>query len=992
MAGATASPAASAALTVRLFGRFAVGVDGREIAPHEWGSLKAQQLVKLLALAPDQRLSRDQIIDALWPESDPAAVANTFYQTVYYARRTIDPERRGLLSTRQGIVALHHPAGVVVDLHSFQVAAALARRRRTTVDYATALAHYGGELLPDDRYEDWSTAQRDAARQLYLDLLLDLARHHHTQQAWDEAVETLNRVIESDPAHEDAHTMLMQVYVASGRRRSALAQFHQLRAALRELHAAPDPASQQLYATILAGVDSEAHQEAPTATQQHNLPAPLTEIIGREEACAALAAILTGTPAAGTQPLFDGLPSYHTHGEAHPRLLTLIGAGGCGKTRLALAVARRLLDAYPSGVWFVELGGLTEGELVPQVIAQAIGAPTRPVRSPLDTLISHWGDRRALLLLDNCEHLIDACAHVVAALLTGCPNLHVLATSRAPLRVAGEIAWRVPSLELPPPITATSPTAVTTAAMASPAVQLFVSRARQAQSAFAPGAESWATVANICRRLEGLPLALELAAAWVPVLPLDEIAARLDRALLVLSSGNRSAPTRHQTLRAAIDWSHQLLPAAARQLLARLAVFANGWTLAAVEALGDEASQQDSRVERLAIATDEVLPLLAQLVEHSLVAIESGATGLRYRFLEPIRQYAAEQLVAGGEEGYWRERHARHFLAVAEEAEAALHGPTQGRWLARLEQDEENIRAALRWWADQGAAEPGLRLAAALVRFWQTGNRMREGRAWLVEAFAVHQGDAPTAVRAKALNQASFLALYLGDHQDVHAAAAAALALYRDLGDELGQADALIAMGAAAHRQGNLPTAEECYTRALALASAGGNRRQIVRVTSNLAALAFDRHEFTRAAEAYAAILDQARELDDPTLLRIMPLNLALARIEQGETKGVQALLAEALARCVAMRDWTVAAFPVVGLALLANLRGQPERAARLIGASEGIRALGNHPIPAVQVPFTTRVTEEARAALGEAAFALLAEEGRRWTIERVLDAANESW
>jgi predicted ATPase/DNA-binding SARP family transcriptional activator len=975
MGEAVMGTAASPAMLIRLLGRFTVTVEGREIVPEGWGSHKAQQLVKLLALAPEHRLARDQIIDALWPESDPDAVANTFYQTLYYARRTLDPARRGFLVTRQGIVALRHPGGVAVDLHRFQETAARALRGADPAPLAAALALYGGELLPDDRYEDWSAAPREAALRTYLDTLHALGTLQAARGDAAAAIATFGTLLDLDPAHEETHLAIMRLHAAAGRRKQALGQFHRLREALRDLNAAPDVASQQLYATILAGAEeseAEASQPVRGARRHHNLPAPLTELIGREAVLADLAALLAWS---------DHLP----------RLVTLTGAGGCGKTRLALALAHEVAEAYPDGVWYVELDGLADGELVPQAIARAVGVQERPERTSLAALVDHLRDGRALIVLDNCEHLLAACAAAAAALLTGCAAVQVLATSQAPLRVAGEVAWRVPSLPVPPPLGATSLEATFAAAAQSPAVQLFAARARQARPDFALDGATLPPVVAICRRLEGLPLALELAAAWVPVLTLDEIAARLGRALLVLTSGARSAPSRHQTLRATIEWGYRLLPAPARTLLARLAVFQGGWTLAAAEALGDE-DAACAQADTMTIATDAILPLLALLVEHSLVLIESVPEGLRYRFLEPVRQYAAEQLGASGAAARWHERHARHFLAVAEEAEAALSGPTQGRWLARLERDEENIRAALRWWADQGAAEPGLRLAAALGRFWQTGNRMREGRGWLTEAFAAHQAAAPAAVRAKALNRASILVRYLGDLPTGRAMLESALALFRELGDEEGECDTLMAIGTVAHRQGDPVAAGQFYAQAREIATEIGDRRQAVIATSNLAALAYDRREFARASAAYAVVLEQVRELGDPALLRTMPLNLALSRIAQGETAGVRALLAESLAQCAALHDWAVAPFPVLGLALLANLLGQPERGARLLGASEGIRAVADVPLPSAQAPFANRAAEEARAALGEAAFAALVAEGRRWTVEQTIAEAHEPW
>lgn len=966
----------TAALRIQVLGGFGVTLDGHRVPEETWRSQKAQHLIKLLALSPALSLARDEIIDALWPDSEPAAVADTCYQTIYYARRALDPGRLGLLSTRRGLVTLRHPGGVAVDLAAFQTAAAAARRQHEPAAYGAALALYTGDLLPADRYEDWASGPRDAAQRLAQELLLSLAHLQEERRDWPAAAATLARLLAADPANEEGHVALMRVHARSGRRRQAVAQFQRLREALREVEAPPDAASQRLYAAILsgqfpgeAGGEPAAPPAAPLAAlpapPRHNLPAPLTALIGRAGAIAAVRDLLAGA-----------------------RLVTLVGAGGSGKTRLGLAVARDQLGAFPDGVWLVELAGLRDGALVPSVIGRTLGIADRPDRAPAALLVEHLRGRSALLLLDNCEQVLADCAAIAATLLTACPGVRVVATSRAPLRVAGEIAWRVPSL--PPPALPTGPVTpgAVAEARANPAVRLFLDRARQAAPGFALTAENLIPIATICRRLEGLPLALELAAAWVPSLALDQLAARLDRALHLLVAGDRSAPTRHQTLRATLDWSHDLLPGAAQALLGRLAVFVGGWGLAAAEeVIGGAAGADPPGADPT--PREAVLPLLALLVEHSLVGVEAVADGLRYRLLEPVRQYALERLAASGEADGWRERHARHFLALAESAAPRLLGADQASDLARLERDSENLRAALAWWAERGEDEAGLRLASALLRFWRTGNRTREGRTWLVETFVARAPGLSPLVRARALNASAFLAIALNDFARALGDAGEALDLCRDLGDRAGEFDALDRLGiVAVQHQDDLDAAAGFFGAARDLALADGDEHRLVTAMGNLAALHFYRDDYPTAERELVAQLERARALADPTLLRIVLLNLSIARLGQRKSAGTRALLVEGVGLCTAAQDWPTLSFCLIALALLANQDRQAGRAASLLGASAAIRAAADLPLPQVQYAFSVCATAEARYALGHAGFDAAFANGRSWDLARVGAAA----
>src|SRR5579884_2251548 len=394
----------------------------------------------------------------------------------------------------------------------------------------------------------------------------------------------------------------------------------------------------------------------------NNLPVPSTSFIGREGQIDEVTRLL-----------------------AAARLLTLTGAGGCGKTRLALRVGMDVLPVYPDGVWLVELAALADPALVAQAAARAVNVKKAPGRPVIDSLIDHLRAKTSLLILDNCEHVIEAAARVAEALLRACPGLRILATSREPLRTAGEVTWLVPSLSLPPRSRLVA--SDLDRMMGSEAVRLFADRAQAARPGFALSPADGPALQEICLRLDGIPLAIELAAARVRVFSLDQIAARLDDRFRLLTAGPRTVLPRQQTLRATVDWSYALLAEPERSLLRRLSVFAVGWTLEAAEAVaaGD------------GIQPYAVLDLLAQLVDKSLVLTEEQRGAVRYRLLETIRQYAHDRLQEAGEVERTRDRHLAYFLALAEEAEPKLRGVEYQRFLDRLEEEHDNLRIALEW-------------------------------------------------------------------------------------------------------------------------------------------------------------------------------------------------------------------------------------------------------------------------------------------------------
>jgi non-specific serine/threonine protein kinase len=453
----------------------------------------------------------------------------------------------------------------------------------------------------------------------------------------------------------------------------------------------------------------------------HNLPRQLTSFIGREQELAEVTRLLRATC-----------------------LLTLAGTGGTGKTRLALEVASGLLDRYPQGVWLADLAALADPAGVPAVVADAVGVREEAGQPLLATLVAALRSRHLLLVLDNCEHLLDACGTLVQALLRGCPQVTVLATSREGLGLAGEIVWRVPSLALPD--TGHLPAPETLSQVE--AVRLFVERALAVQPHFAVTVQNAPVVAQVCQRLDGIPLAIELAAARLRGLSVEQLAARLDQRFRLLTGGSRAALARQQTLQATVDWSYGLLAAAEKTLFNRLAVFAGGFTIEAAEVVCAGGP----------VATEEVLDLLLRLVDKSLVVAEGSAGDIeRYRLLETLRQYGRERLLAAGEAEDLYARHLAHYRALAEAAELALLGPEVVHWIDRLDAEQMNIRQALRWALDTGAAQEGMRLAGRLAQYWHGCGYMAEGEQWLTALLALPEAATRTTARARSLTGLAYM-------------------------------------------------------------------------------------------------------------------------------------------------------------------------------------------------------------------------------------------
>jgi predicted ATPase/predicted Ser/Thr protein kinase len=567
------------------------------------------------------------------------------------------------------------------------------------------------------------------------------------------------------------------------------------------------------------------------------------------------------------------------------RLVTLTGAGGSGKTRLALEVAWDLVDGFQDGVWRVELAPLADPALITQTVATVFGLQETANRELLDTLREHLAEKSAMIVLDNCEHLLEACSELTAAFLAACPSLQVLATSHEGLGVDDEAVFRVPLLSLPADAERATPEKL----LRTEAVRLFMERARAVRPDLELTADNAPAVVQVCRRLDGIPLALELAAARAKVLPVEDIAKRLDQRFRLLTTGDQASVPRHQTLRAMIDWSYDNLEGPAQALLRRLSVFAGGWTMDATEAVCSGDTIEDW----------EVLDLLTQLVDKSLAQLDAdasqGTDHVRYRMLETVRLYARDKLEETGETGEARSRHRRFFLGLAEEAEPQLTSEDQAKWLLRLAADHDNFRTALSRVADAGPEEieRSLAMAGALGRYWSVRGHWSEGRRLCTE-LATAPGQ-PTSARAKVLHWAGNLAYRQGDYEPARKLHRQALAVRRGLGDRSGVAASLDSLAVVAHDQGEYARSRERFEEALAIRRELGDQWAIAQSLNNLGVAIENEGDYERSRACHTEALGLRRELGEPWGVAGSLSNLGCALERLGELDHARECHEEAL-------------------------------------------------------------------------------------------------
>ena len=688
----------------------------------------------------------------------------------------------------------------------------------------------------------------------------------------------------------------------------------------------------------------------------HNRPVPLTTFIGREREIAELRVLAVST-----------------------RLLTLTGAGGCGKTRLALELAANVLDRFPDGVWVVDLAALSEPGLVTQTVASTLDVREGPNRPLHDALLDYVRNRQMLLLLDNCEHLITPCAQLADVLLRAAVRLRILATSRERLGITGETVWRVPSLSLPEPLQAVSVETL----LQHDAVRLFVERACAVDPAFVLTPAAALLVAQVCHRLDGIPLAIELAAARMNVLSIEQLDSRLNDRFRLLTGGSRTAVARQRTLKAAVDWSYDLLSDSERRLLRRLSVFAGGWTLEAAE----DVSSGDGG-ER-----EEVLDVLSRLVDKSLVNADGDRReSRRYRFLETVRQYGRERLLQSGEAERVRDHHLAFFHELVQRAEPELTKAEQVSWLNRLHREHDNLRTALeRCLVAPERSEQALELAAALFWFWLKRGYVGEGQEYLERALSA-SARTPSALRAKALMSLGSLTFFRGDFVRARVLLKESVTLGRAAGDLSGVGFSLGMMAVAALELGDNAEGVRVATEGQAAGRASATSWVQAPSLSCLAYVAMDEGDFDRAGQLHEEALELLRQRGEKWGMGIVLFDLALLRVVQQRHAQARALCAEGITLYEEFGDRRGIAWSLGILSGAEAADGDALRAARLRGAMEGLLESVGAPVQGIYNKWIAdRYFDAVKDCLGESSFQVAMAEGRAMSLSRAIQFGLEN-
>ena len=659
----------------------------------------------------------------------------------------------------------------------------------------------------------------------------------------------------------------------------------------------------RLFQLVIADMPADFPALKTLDISPNNLPIQPTPFIGREQEMAEVKRVL-----------------------AHHRLVTLTGPGGCGKTRLALKVAADLVEQLESPVWLVELAALTDPALVPQTVARTLGLREQAEHPWTQTLVDFLQSRRALLMLDNCEHLVAACAALAHTLLRTCPDLRILATSREALGIDGEVTWLVPSLSLPGPYSSRHLLPLERLAQYD-AIRLFVVRVTDVVSTFTLTPQNAPAVTLICQRLDGIPLAIELAAARAKVLSFEQIVARLDNAFRLLTSGSRMALPRQQTLQATIDWSYNLLSQNERVLFRRLSVFAGGFTLQAVEVVcaGE------------GLAQDEMLELLSSLVTKSLVVVIEYAEEARYQLLETVRQYAREKLQAAGEEMITRRRHTLFFVHLAEEANPEIRSANRDVWLQWLEKEHDNLRAALGWLrgsAEIESREMGLHLAGSLGWFWYFRGYISEARQWLEGMLALTAAIGNTQARAEALFGAGALAWIQGDYAMAHARLDEGVVLWRALANRHGLAYSLTLLGLVTGLQGDHDLACSLQEESLVLFRGIGDKWGLALALYWLGDTMRTQRDYVSSLPLYEESLTLFREMGDRWGIALPLQGLGAVAYRQGDYTAACSRLEECLMLRRQVGDRWLIAQTLSTLGVVLQHQGDHERATQFFEES----------------------------------------------------------
>jgi predicted ATPase/DNA-binding SARP family transcriptional activator len=920
-------------LRIQLFGTFHV-VCGGEPLPH-LRSQKGKWLLALLALHHGREVQRAWLAEQLWPDSDKAQ--DSLNTTLSNLRRALGAEEQRLTATRRTLCL--DLEGANVDLIAFDAAIATGN----PVSLRAAVDLYAGPLL-EDCAELWVLTEREAHVESYAHALETLATQALTDGSRAHAIDYLRRAVTQTDS-EIVHRRLMQTLADAGDYAEALQVYQQLRQRRQtQFRDMPEEATTALYLRLreVAHRRATVDNVSPTATPippRIRIPRPLTPLLGREEELNEITARLLSN-----------------------RLVTLTGPGGVGKTRLATEAALCLAHEFAHGACFVELHGLTDPQRMPQRIAVAL--EIERAGDWLKALIDLLRDRHLLLVLDNCEHLLDPCAGLTRKLLSECAGLHILATSRERLGLTGEIQRTVPPLAAPPLHSQRQKD--------YPAIQLFCERAEAINPHSMARPEDILAATRICRRLDGLPLAIELAAALVASLPVQEIADRTEKTpFQTLNAGDRTAPQRHQALTATLRWSFDLLTDEERQMLICLCVFTGGWTLSAAEAVFGSPPKEAPQAPR-------VRALLARLSAKSLIELRAQEDVERYAMLETIRAYGRELARAAAHWQLAQRRHCEYYTAYAEAAEGHLTGAEQLIWLSRLDDEIDNLRAALAWALDVGGDETlGLRLAGALWRYWYSRGYLEEGQTWLSCAVSLNT-DPPPPPRLKAIQGLGNLCYARDDNLAARRYYEECVTLAEALGDRRIQASALASLANVKVEEGHHEEARAHFEVSLRLFREGDDRRGAALTLSNLAIVECAAGSYTAARALHKQGLELFRQLGAHQNIALEANNYAHTLLQLRALEEVAPLLAESLELSRTLKNLPVLAHCLTNYRSLATAQGDMRRPATLLGTEMALRDRIDFPLPAMAQDAYRQDETAMRICLGDTAFEACHKQGER--------------
>ena len=938
----------------------------------------------------------------LWPDSSEAQ-ARTNLRNLLHALRQALPDPDRFLSADTQTLQWRPEAPFTLDVIDFENCVTQAS---TSTSLRNAVDLYQGDLLLDC-YDDWIQPDRERLQEQFIEalerLILLLEQEHDNRSA----IRYAERLLHQDPLRESTYRHLMRLYAQSGDRLGVMRVFQTCIIALkRELNVEVSPATQAAYAQwVQMEISPALNTEVLFKSRSSNLPIPLTTFIGREKQISDLRQLLLQSSAS----------------QLRSRLITLTGAGGCGKTRLAIEAASNLVDTFQYGVYFVDLASLSDPLLVPQAVAAVFGLPEQKEHSLMETLTDYLGVKEMLLILDNCEHLLGACALLVETLLHACSHLQILATSRERLNITGETIWFVPPLSLPDAQEEESFEAL----KQSEVVRLFVERASAVFPTFALSRQNAASVLQICRRLDGMPLAIELAAARVRALSVEQIAARLNDRFRLLSGGSRTVLPRHQGLWDLIDWSYKLLPVPERLLLRRLAVFSGGWTLEAAEAICTGEG----------IESNQVLDLLTHLVDVSMITYDPLETMTRFHMYESIREYGQERLREADETHWVCLRHLEYFLWWTESREPELRGPQQLQVLGQLENDLDNLRTALDWSLRNASAQPGagLRLAAALTWFWFMKGYFYEGRTWLEKAQreSIPGTISSSPFYAKAISNIGVLSILQNDYMAAIPWLEQGISMWQTLGDELnlalirtywvyliwmkgeramaralwtedtavlrkqndcwGLSWSLAWMARGAREVGDFVMARPLYMESASLLREVGDEWTYAIVISHLGLIELALGNLASARTMVEMRLAIGRKLNSNLHISTSHLWLGEIAQQEGDLERAAEHYKESLRISRQFGDSSGKGVRLEGLAWVYGARGQWQRAVRLYAVAERLYERYNKLEMQDESSSLRRNIEKARAHLDDVTFTSAWVEGQALTFEEAIDEALES-